>query len=97
MLAAAIACRAEYIVSFNERDFPPSSLSRYGIEVCHPDCFLLGLSERDGDAFLKAIRDDLVHYRHPSLDVDAYSEALRRAGVPKTADHLRGMRALLQA
>lgn len=40
VLAAAVAGRAEILVTFNLRDFPRRALARDGIEARHPDGFL---------------------------------------------------------
>ena len=41
VLAAAIRCSAQTIVTFNLRHFPAESLARYDVEVIHPDEFLV--------------------------------------------------------
>ena len=56
VLAAAIAGRADVIVTKNLKDFPPAALQPHGIEAQHPDTFLIhqrGLSEQ---AFPTALR-----------------------------------------
>jgi len=40
VLAAAICCGADAIVTFNLKDFPKDKLAHYGIEVIHPDDFI---------------------------------------------------------
>jgi predicted nucleic acid-binding protein len=40
VLAAAIRCQAGVIVTYNLKDFPPSVLEAYGIDVQHPDDFV---------------------------------------------------------
>jgi predicted nucleic acid-binding protein len=40
VLAAAIHCKADVIVTFNLKHFPPESLSRFDIEAQHPDEFI---------------------------------------------------------
>jgi predicted nucleic acid-binding protein len=41
VLAAAVRCGAEGIVTFNTRDFPADALCRFDIQVIHPDKFLV--------------------------------------------------------
>jgi predicted nucleic acid-binding protein len=40
VLAAAIKCNAQIIVTSNLKDFPPECLEPYGIEAMHPDEFI---------------------------------------------------------
>jgi hypothetical protein len=40
VLAAAIHCGAQEIVTFNLRDFPKAALQPYGIRAVHPDVFV---------------------------------------------------------
>jgi predicted nucleic acid-binding protein len=40
VLAAAVKCGAQTIVTFNVRDFPEEALEQWGIEAQHPDDFL---------------------------------------------------------
>ncbi len=45
VLAAAIHSRANFIVTFNLRDFPADNLRQYNIEPLHPDEFILRLAQ----------------------------------------------------
>jgi PIN domain len=47
--ATAIASNANYIVTFNLKDFPSTSLVKYELEATHPDRFLELLCDRWGD------------------------------------------------
>lgn len=95
VLAVAIRCGADAIVTFNENDFPPNAIERYGIHTRHPDDFILDVHGLHPGVLVKAARDDLAHYVEPPLDVDAYIEGLRVCGVPRTADYLQKTRVLL--
>ena len=46
VLAAAVACRADCVVTFNLKDFPPA-LDQHEIEVIGPSTFLKRLSDLD--------------------------------------------------
>jgi hypothetical protein len=95
VLAAAIRCHADVIVTFNERDFPEASIAPYGIHTRHPDLFIRNIDEIDPGTLVQAAKMDLAHYRNPPLDVEAYIRGLREAGVPTTADYLNATRVLL--
>lgn len=97
VLAAAIRCHADVIVTFNESDFPEASLAPYGIHTRHPDLFIRNVDEIDPGTLIQAAKMDLAHYQNPPLDVDAYIRGLREAGVPITADYLTQTRVLLVA
>lgn len=47
--ATAIASQASYIVTFNLKDFPITSLVKYDLEAIHPDRFLELLCDRWGE------------------------------------------------
>lgn len=47
VLAAAIHARAEVILTFNLKDFPPESVEPWGIQAKHPQDYLLTLYEMD--------------------------------------------------
>jgi hypothetical protein len=95
VLAAAVRCGASAIITFNERDFPESSLQSKGIHVRHPDDFIMDLHGLHRRALVEAAKTDLAHYTNPPLDVEAYIEGLRKCGIPKTADYLDKTKVLL--
>jgi hypothetical protein len=41
VLAAAVACGAQTIVTFNLKDFPPGPLAPWSVEAQSPDEFLI--------------------------------------------------------
>jgi predicted nucleic acid-binding protein len=53
--ATAIVSQAQYIVTFNLKDFPEKSLIAYNIEAIHPDRFLELLCDRWGESRLYEI------------------------------------------
>ncbi len=46
VLGTAIASKAETIVTFNLRDFPPAALSPWNIQAKHPDAFVVEILRR---------------------------------------------------
>jgi hypothetical protein len=56
VLAAAIHCGAQEIVTFNLRDFPEAVLQPYGIRAVHPDVLLGHLLDLNPEAVCEAIR-----------------------------------------
>lgn len=89
VLAAAIKCNAQIIVTSNLKDFPPEFLEPYGIEAMHPDEFIehqFGLSPGVVIAAAKRIRARL---KNPKMSQKEYLETLASRGLPVTADLLR--------
>ncbi len=95
VLAAAIKCNAQIIVTINLKDFPAESLDPYGIEAMHPDEFIehqFGLSPGEVIAAAKRIRKRL---QNPERSAEEYLETLAAHGLPVTADLLRGFAELI--
>jgi hypothetical protein len=89
ILAAAIHCNADAIVTFNLKDFPPDTLAQYGIEPQHPDDFVyhqFGLNEAH---VLNAARRCRKRLKNPPREVDEYLIGLERCGLPQSIDRLR--------
>jgi hypothetical protein len=55
VLAAAVRCGAETIVTYNLKDFPRSALAPYSITAQGPSTFLRNLYELDRDAVLSTL------------------------------------------
>ena len=88
VLAAAIRAGAQCIVTLNLKDFPASSLSRYGIDAVHPDAFVeqqFDLHEGVVVAVAKRHRAALLN---PPKSVDEYLATLAAQGLIVTADRL---------
>jgi predicted nucleic acid-binding protein len=96
VLAAAIKSGAELILTFNAKDFPTDVVEPLGIEICGPDEFLLDLFGISEELFIEHVKADFHHYKAPPLTFDAYIEALRKAGIPKTAALIEKLRILIE-
>lgn len=95
VLAAAIHCNADAIITFNLRDFPAEKLAQYDIELQHPDEFLyhqFGLCEAE---VLNAARRCRERLKNPPRNVDEYLLALERCGLPQSVSHLRSYAGVL--
>ncbi len=67
MLAAAVAARADVIVTANLKDFPPPVCAPLGVEVMHPDDFLLALLDQAPRAVLAALRQQAADLNEPKI------------------------------
>lgn len=89
VLAAAIHSGAEVIVTMNLADFPPPTLSAYGIEAQHPDKFIMHLLGVAPQLVCEAAKRQRESLKNPPLNADAYLTSLERQGIPQTVAALR--------
>ena len=87
VLAAAIACRADVIVTFNLKDFPSAVLKSFGIEAQHPDTFIRHTLDLDPVA-LAAVRQCRESLKNPPVSPRSYISRLAHLGLPETASFL---------
>lgn len=94
VLAAAIKCGAQAIVTNNLKDFPEKSLNSYDIEALDADtffCLQLGLSQGKVLSAVKKSRNWLS----PSPSSEEYLQRLMRQGLIKTVAILRDCQELI--
>jgi predicted nucleic acid-binding protein len=85
VLAAAVRGGADMLVTFNREDFPPESTDRHGIEVIHPDLFLVNLlAERPNDV-VAALERGIAALRKPPQTMREFLASLTPT-VPIFAD-----------
>lgn len=78
---------AEAILTFNLHDFPEEDLARFDLVALHPDAFLMELADaliRENavpGTILKILRNQRGQLRNPPLEVPAFLESLRKAGL----------------
>lgn len=87
VLAAALRCHADIIVTFNLKDFPAAILGPLGIEPQHPDTFVRHTLDLDPVA-LVAVRHCRASLKNPSVSASDYLSTLDRSGLPETATFL---------
>ncbi len=85
VLAAAIAGKADVIVTCNIRDFPAQVLAAHGIEAEHPDRFLCRIFEHDETTVCRAVRTIRARLKRPPKTVDDYLADLAAAQLPEFA------------
>ncbi len=84
VVAAAIKCNADAIVTFNLKDFPEDILSKFSIEVIHPDdfvCYQIDLSSGKACGAVKYQREAL---KHPPMEKEEFLANLQRQQLPQT-------------
>ncbi|PHQ95355.1 MAG: PIN domain-containing protein [Marinosulfonomonas sp.] len=85
VLAAAIKCSAQIIVTENHKDFPPDTLEAYGVETLGADDFLANtydLFPKSGVRVLKQVRR---RYDNPTFTRSEFLMDLIKNGLPKLA------------
>ncbi len=77
--ATAIAGNARYIVTFNLKDFPQTSLQDYNIEAIHPDQFLILLCELWGNEVMyRLICQQSEALKNPPISPESLLNKLAR-------------------
>lgn len=77
VLAAAVACGAQVIVTDNTDDFPEDCCSPYSVEVKTADEFLVDLWDLDSELMMAVLREAAASTSRPPLDVDGILDNLR--------------------
>lgn len=82
VVAAAVRGRADLIVTANTRDFPTGVLSGMGLEVQHPDEFLLNQLDLEPDLTIAALHRQAAATRRPAITTKILLGHLAKCGVP---------------
>lgn len=69
VLAAAVACRADCLVTFNLKDFPLQAMAKYKIEAIGPSTFLKRLFALDPALVEEKLREQAAAIRVPLSDL----------------------------
>ena len=85
VLAAAIRCSAQVIVTENRRDFPADVLDEYGIEVLGADDVLVNTYDLYSAQARQALKTVRSRYRNPPMTATEFLIDLVRYGLPKLA------------
>jgi hypothetical protein len=95
VLAAAIQAQASVIVTFNLRDFPEYTLSRYGIKAQHPDQFMGVMLKIEPEVVCATAEKHRQSLKNPPRTRQEYLETLLNQGLPGTVASLRGLMTVL--
>jgi hypothetical protein len=95
VLAAAIQCGADAIVTFNTKDFPRDVAARYGLEILHPDDFLHQQFDLDTAAVVVAASNCRSRLRSPPKTATDYLQTLEAQGLPLLVAELRAFESLI--
>jgi len=85
VLAAAVRGGADTVVTFNLKDFPDDAAAPHGIEILHPDSFLIGLLGRHAETVVSSLMRETAAFEHPPQTVTDFLASLT-ATVPMFAN-----------
>ena len=89
VLAVAIKCGADLILTFNLDDFPEQALLIYGLGACHPDLFLVDQLNLDAERVCMAMRQHRASLRNPPKKVEEYLATLEEQGLSRLSQAVR--------
>lgn len=88
VLAAAIKCGADAIITANLKDFPAIELCKHGLEAIHPDDFIVNNIDLNAAKVLEAVNKHRKSLKQPPVDVDSFLDTLLGQGLPQTVEIL---------
>ncbi|MET7874106.1 PIN domain-containing protein [Streptomyces cyaneofuscatus] len=89
VLAAAVGGDAHAVVTLNLKDFPAAAAEPYGIEVLHPDDFLLDMLDLAPVEMKAVLRTQLSSYRREPRDLHGLLDRIGVGGAPQFAAEFR--------
>lgn len=89
VLAAAIRCGANAIITFNLKDFPKSVLTQFGIDALHPDDFIYCHVDIAPSVCCSAIKKQRLALKNPEVSVDNFLASLQKQQLPQTISKLK--------
>ncbi len=89
VLAAAIKCNANAIITFNLKDFPDKVLSKYSIEAIHPDDFIFYQIDLSPGKVCNAIKCQREALKNPPKDRNEFLAILQKQQLPQTVSSLK--------
>lgn len=91
VLAAAIKCQADVIVTNNLKDFPENVLENYDLEAQSPDIFLNHLFDLNSSAFCRAVHEQRQRLKNPKYTAEELLEHFYKQGLPMTVNKLKSV------
>jgi hypothetical protein len=89
VLAAAIHCGAETIITNNLKDFPERILHHFNVEAVSPDHFLSDLWDLAPETVLHSLKKCRERLVNPPFTVDEYLQSLTKHGFSQSVARFR--------
>ena len=89
VVAAAIKCQADVLVTLNLKDFPVDVLASYELEVQHPDDFIANMIGLDRPKVLAVIHNLVTILKRPPKTFEDILQTLEKQGLTKSVALLK--------
>ena len=89
VVAAAIKCNANVIVTHNLSDFPNDYLKTLGLTAVDPDTFIADMIDLSPEKCCDAFREMVLTKNKPPYEESEYLEIIRNNGLKQTARELK--------
>lgn len=89
VVAAAVRCGAQVIVTANSKHFPRDSLVGFGLDAVHPDDFVLDCIDLSAAAVLSAVREQAASLKNPPMTPAEVMDRLQTNGLAQSVAKLR--------
>jgi predicted nucleic acid-binding protein len=94
VLAAAIRCGAQCIVTTNLKHFPKKALAPFDVQALHPDEFILDLLDLAPGVILKVLDQQAQALKNPPLELADVLNALENNGLVQSMAEVRRLMAM---
>tara|TARA_R110002049_G_scaffold51245_3_gene145057 strand:- start:1974 stop:2339 length:366 start_codon:yes stop_codon:yes gene_type:complete len=89
VVACAIRCNADLIVTFNTKDFPTKVLSKYDIEIQKPDELISNLIDINPELACKAFNKMVKRLKNPKKTKNEVLATLENCGLKKSIEKFK--------
>jgi len=89
VLAAAIKCNADAIITYNLKDFSEKVLAKYSIEAIHPDDFVYYQLDLAPSIVCNVVKHQREALKNPAMNKNEFLSCLLKQQLPQTASGLK--------
>lgn len=89
VVAAAIRCGAQAIITANVRDFPTDALEPLEMTALHPDTFVLDLIDLAPGLVMRVVQEQASALKRPPHSLTDVLDVLEQCGLVRTTAELR--------
>lgn len=89
VVACAIRCNADLIVTFNTKDFPTKELSKYNIEIQKPDELISNLIDINPESVCKGFNKMVKRLKNPKKTKNEVFATLENCRLKKSIEKLK--------